>query len=290
LKTLNIYSLFCNTFITTSILNATNLTATDVNIDSLTVNDLIINGSTTSINSTTVSTNTSTGCLTCDGGVGIVGRVNIGNQTRLYNTTDTTTIGTGCLLCYGGISVAKNIYIGSNATIVGLTSINNALEIGPNGTNFSYIDLKTTGGNSDYDLRIGCTGGSSSLSGNGELSIQSSNFNLSNSASLKANAIGVITNSTTNFYTFNENGMYFFLISSAGGMGSNSSSINTVDNLSKCYTILVSDIYPAQVGMQIAGNPNNLYFNISNGTTAKAISFTSLNTAYTYTYYYHKIF
>ena len=40
---------------------------------------------------------------------------------------------------------------------VGALTLSNAFEIGPIGTtNFTYIDMKTYGKNSDYDVRIGC--------------------------------------------------------------------------------------------------------------------------------------
>jgi hypothetical protein len=54
-----------------------------------------------------------------------------------------------------------------------------SIELGPSGTsNFTYIDMKTYGSGTtlggplfDYDVRIGCTGGSTTQSGQGALSI-----------------------------------------------------------------------------------------------------------------------
>jgi hypothetical protein len=98
--------------------------------------------------------------------------------------------------------------------------------------------------------------------------------------------IGTIQYDTQNFYTFTENGVYLFLIS-VGGTTSNTISVS--DNLTRVYFIAICDSYPAQVGTCCI-NPNSGFFNVSNGTTYKSISFTTSSNGYIYNYFWNKLF
>jgi len=64
--------------------------------------------------------------------------------------------GTGAMICLGGFGIAKNLNAG------GIIFSSN-IEI--SSPSFSCIDMKTTSGNSDYDVRIGCNNSSSGASG-----------------------------------------------------------------------------------------------------------------------------
>ena len=84
------------------------------------------NPSTTNLNglitvqSTTPSTNPTSGSLTVLGGQGIQGALNVGGITTFFNTTDATALNTGSIQVLGGISVDKTLFA-NNVTIQGTT-------------------------------------------------------------------------------------------------------------------------------------------------------------------------
>jgi len=71
------------------------------------------------------------------------------------------------------------------------------IEIGPNITNFSYIDMKTTSGNCDYDMRIGVTGRISSTSGQGALSFNCASCSIGSDLTVIGNVTCNTLNATT---------------------------------------------------------------------------------------------
>jgi microcystin-dependent protein len=77
------------------------------------------------VNSDTASTNTSTGALIVQGGVGIEQNLNIGGDstiagiTTITNTTNATNKDTGALVVEGGVGIEQNLYVGGNFTVSG---------------------------------------------------------------------------------------------------------------------------------------------------------------------------
>jgi hypothetical protein len=72
-------------------------------------------------------------------------------------------------------------------------------------------------------------------------------------------------------------------------VGTDSNFISVSDNLTRVFFIAVCENYPAQVGSCVI-NPNSGFFNVTNGTTNKSISFTTANSGYVYSYFWSKIF
>jgi len=62
---------------------------------------------------------------------------------------------------------------------------------------FSYIDMKTSSGNSDFDVRIGCSNGSSGTSGQGTLTINAANTTITSSLTANSGTFSGITNNTS---------------------------------------------------------------------------------------------
>ena len=132
--------------------------------------------------------------------------------------------------------------IKSFGNIINNATLNtNLLEIGQNGTNFSFIDIKTTGGNSDFDVRLGCSGGLSTSSGQGVLSLNCASATVSSnlivSGSITCNSI--ISSSTTNITNYSSlsingsfNNSYYYSIK---GKTYNNASLNTYTNESTLY-------------------------------------------------------
>lgn len=63
------------------------------------------------------STDTTSGTLKVDGGVGITGQLNVGGTVNKFTSTqDTSSVTTGALVISGGVGINKSLYIGDNIT------------------------------------------------------------------------------------------------------------------------------------------------------------------------------
>ena len=123
--------------------------------------------------------------------------INLSNST-FYGPLTTNAITNNGTLTQSG-SASFNAASFTSITNTGILQTNN-MELGPNGTTFTYLDMKTTGGNSDYDTRIGVSGGSSTTSGQGSLS-----FNCA-SCTIGSNLVvnGTITSNGSNLSTVSD--------------------------------------------------------------------------------------
>jgi hypothetical protein len=238
------------------------------------------------------------GAFVCNGGASIGGQLHVGLGLETYS---------GITLNQQKIFFAaagdNNHYIEYNSTLDGVklqgyaggglySAQNTSPALTWNATGVAITGDLTVGGyitsgalfptsiSSSASIRAGTTlsvAGTSSF----ENKITGANgFNFHNTR------IGTIQYDTANFYTFPENGVYLFLIS-VGGTTSNTISVS--DNLTKVYFIAVCDSYAAQVGTCTI-NPNSGFFNVTNGTTYKSISFTTSSNGYIYNYFYQKLF
>ena len=102
----------------------------------------------TNINSTNQSSDTSSGALIVDGGVGIEKNLNVGGDTKIIGrldvdgTDESTSISSGAAVIDGGLGVAKNLNIGGNGVIAGRLDVDNTQE----STNISSGALVVDGG------------------------------------------------------------------------------------------------------------------------------------------------
>jgi len=80
------------------------------------VKSLNLTTSTLSLSNTSISTSTATGAFTVAGGVGIGGRLNIGNTTTIYSTAASTSTTTGALTVVGGVGIGGNLNVGETIT------------------------------------------------------------------------------------------------------------------------------------------------------------------------------
>jgi len=121
--------------------------------------------------------------------------INISNST-FYEPLTTNNITNNGTLSNSG-SASFNSVSTTSINNSGLLSQAGPIEIGPNGTNFSYIDMKTIGGNGDYDMRIGVTGGTSTTSGQGALSFNCASCSISSNLAVNGNITCNTLNATT---------------------------------------------------------------------------------------------
>jgi hypothetical protein len=79
------------------------------------------------INSTLVTdaTNTTSGSIITDGGVGIAKALYVGTTANVGGTTDSSSISTGSIITAGGVGIAKNLYVGGTLNVTGATSFTN---------------------------------------------------------------------------------------------------------------------------------------------------------------------
>ena len=81
------------------------------------------------------NSDTSDGALVVNGGVGIVGNLNIGGvigivgSTRIYNATESTSKTTGSLIVDGGVGIMKNLHVGGDFRVDGTTTYLNVEEV-----------------------------------------------------------------------------------------------------------------------------------------------------------------
>lgn len=105
------------------------------------------------VNGTTESTNTSTGALIVNGGVGIGSSVNISGIISITNTTESTTKDTGALIVEGGVGVGENLNVGNNLYVAGVsTFVGNVNFLG--GTNGTITIGDATGDNVVFNADI----------------------------------------------------------------------------------------------------------------------------------------
>jgi hypothetical protein len=77
----------------------------------------ITTSGTINIDDTTSSTDTTTGALVVDGGVGIAEQLNVAGATNTFSSgTSSTSINTGTIVVTGGVGVSENINVGSTVS------------------------------------------------------------------------------------------------------------------------------------------------------------------------------
>jgi len=199
-------------------------------------------------------------------------------NTSVLSYTSSTT-GSACLSF-----PVSTTYTGSSAIVSGGTQ-KNPLSSGALLGN--YTDTNTLNVRSGATIANGgvTVNGGGITCNYGDVVVNTGTMYVQNGLRAKSPSLGSITNTTSNFYTFPENGIYLFMMS-VGGSSSNTISIS--DNLTHVHMVAVCDGYPAQVGAAIVGTNGN-YFSLSNGSNTKAISFTQ-NSNWTYNYYWQKLF
>jgi hypothetical protein len=73
----------------------------------------------------TDATNTTSGSIVTDGGVGIAKALYVGTTANIGGTTDSSSISTGAIITAGGVGIAKNLYVGGTLNVTGNTSFTN---------------------------------------------------------------------------------------------------------------------------------------------------------------------
>ena len=166
--------------------------------------------------------------------------INLTNSTFYGPLTTNNIINNGTLSQSG--SASFNAASFTSITNNGILQTNN-MELGPNGTTFSFLDMKTTGGNSDFDSRIGVTGGSSSSSGQGSLSFNCASCSIGSPLTVTGllttnNGITNNNNAITNNNTLNQVGTSTFtgLITSNNGITNNNNAITNNNTLNQVGT------------------------------------------------------
>ena len=129
------------------------------------------------LTNTTDSTNSITGALTTDGGLGVVKNANFGGIINVLNTTQATDTTTGSLLVSGGSSIQKDLYIGGNLFVNGTTNIS-ARDI--NTTNWLLLNVLTTSQNLNVLARTGANNMTQLLINAGQYSTNLENFSINN--------------------------------------------------------------------------------------------------------------
>ena len=92
------------------------------------------------VTNTTQSTNSSTGAIITDGGIGVAKNIHAGNQIHAQGNTQSTSTTTGTLISSGGLGVALDANVGGRATTGGVTSSGTVLV-----TNATASTTPTTG-------------------------------------------------------------------------------------------------------------------------------------------------
>ena len=150
------------------------------------------------------------------------------NNSGSYNAINCTSINNSG--SYNAIN-CTSINNSGSYNAINCTSINNSgtlstknIEISD--SSFSYIDMKTTTGNSDFDVRIGTNNGSSVTSGQGTLTINAANTVITSPLTANSGTFAGITNNTnalTNNGVLNQNNSSnFSTYINAPGIKSNS--------------------------------------------------------------------
>ena len=102
----------------TSLLNSVYIEGGNLHIGKkLYVNAINLNTATLALANTSISTSTNTGVLTVAGGVGIGGRLNIGNTATIYSTATSTSTTTGALIVSGGVGIGGNLNVGGRISL-----------------------------------------------------------------------------------------------------------------------------------------------------------------------------
>jgi hypothetical protein len=167
------------------------------------------------INNTTTSTSTNTGALIVTGGVGIGGRLFVGNTATIVSTATSTSTTTGALLVTGGVGIGGNLYVANTSYVAGAQIITTATigsfvaSVGTGTTSTFFINNTTesTSTNSGALVVTGGVGigGNLNLGGiltatqitqtSGNIRIGQSAGNQHNAGTIQATAIGAYSGS-----------------------------------------------------------------------------------------------
>lgn len=106
--------------------NQTNISSGDVNFSDSDIQFPTLQIGSLEVTDNTASTTTTSGAVKVAGGLGIVGRANIGGRTIISDNTASTSSSSGALTVTGGAGIDGSLFVGGNVTAIDFDSTSDA--------------------------------------------------------------------------------------------------------------------------------------------------------------------